>query len=53
MTAIQESHQKAAYLLVGDFNAHYNEWLSSVSPTNYHGLRAFDYASEAACEQLV
>ena len=53
MAAIQESDEKAAFLFVGDFNAHHKEWLDSVSPTNCHGLRAFDFASEAGCEQLV
>ena len=53
MAAIQESDRKAAFVFVGDFNAHHREWLSSVSPTNCHGLKAFDFSSEAGCEQLV
>ena len=53
MAAIQESDRKAAFVFVGDFNAHHRDWLSSVSPTNCHGLKAFDFSSEAGCEQLV
>ena len=53
MAAIQNSDRKAAFVFVGDFNAHHREWLSSVSPTNCHGLKAFDFSSEAGCEQLI
>ena len=53
LAAIQESDNKAAFLFVGDFNAHHREWLSSVSPTDCHGLRALDFTSEAGCEQLI
>ena len=53
MAAIQESDRKAAFLFVGDFNAHHREWLGSISPTNCHGLRAFDFSCQAGCEQLV
>ena len=38
---------------IKNFNAHYREWLSSLSPANCHGLRVFEFASEAGCEQLV
>ena len=53
MAAIQESDRKAAFLFIGDFNAHHREWLGSVSPTNCHGLNAFDFSCQAGCEQLV
>ena len=53
MAAIQESDRKAAFLFVGDFNAHHREWLNSVSPTDCHGLRALDFATESGCEQLI
>ena len=53
LAAIQENDNKAAFLFVGDFNAHHREWLSSVSPTDCHGLRALDFTSEAGCEQLI
>ena len=53
MAAIQESDRKAAFLFIGDFNAHHREWLGSVSPTNCHGLKAFDFSCQAGCEQLV
>ena len=53
MAATQNSDRKAAFVFVGDFNAHHREWLSSVSPTNCHGLKALDFSSEAGCEQLI
>ena len=53
MASVRKSDEKAAFLFVGDFNAHHREWLSSVSTTNYHGLRAFDFSSEVGCEQVV
>ena len=53
MSSIQENDRKAAFLFVGDFNAHHREWLNSVSPTNHHGISALDFATESGCEQLI
>ena len=46
MSYIQENDRKAAFLFVGDFNAHHREWLNSISPTDRHGLSALDFATE-------
>ena len=53
MAAIQSNDRKAAFLFLGDFNAHHREWLNSVSPTDCHGLRALDFATESGCDQLI
>ena len=53
MASIQENDRKAAFLFVGDFNAHHGEWLNSVSPTDCHGLRAIDFSTESGCDQLI
>ena len=53
MASIQENDRKASFLFVGDFNAHHKEWLSSVSPTDCHGLRALDFSSESGCDQII
>ena len=53
MAAIQGNDRKAAFLFVGDFNAHHREWLNSVSPTDRHGQSAIDFATESGCDQLI
>ena len=53
MAVIQENDRKAAFLFVGDFNAHHREWLNSVSPTDCHGRRALDFSTESGCDQLI
>ena len=53
MSSIQENDRKAAFIFVGDFNAHHREWLNSVSPTDRHGLSALDFATQSGCEQLI
>ena len=53
LTDIQDDDSKAVFLFIGDFNDHHMKWLSSVSFTDYHGLRALDFSSEAGCEQLI
>ena len=53
MATIQEQDRKAAFLFIGDFNAHHREWLNSISPTDIHGIRALDFTSETGCDQLV
>ena len=53
MAVIQGNDRKAAFLFVGDFNAHHREWLNSVSPTDCHGRRALDFSTESGCDQLI
>ena len=53
VASIQENDRKAAFLFVGDFNAHHREWLNSVSPTDCHGLRAIGFSTESGCDQLI
>ena len=53
LAASQDNDSKAAFLFIENFNAHHLEWLSSLSPTDYHGLRSLDFSSEAGCEQLI
>ncbi len=45
--------QKASFVLVGDVNAHHQEWLNSISPTNQHGRGALDFSNLSGCEQIV
>ncbi len=53
MSMIQDDDRKAAFVFVGDFNAHHREWLDSVSPTDSHGRAALDFANVSGCSQLV
>ena len=53
MASIQSVDSKASFLFVGDLNAHHQEWLGSVSPTNGNGLAALDFSNLSGCEQLI
>ena len=53
MAKVQEDDRKACFVFVGDLNAHHRQWLSSVSPTDCHGIRAYDFACESGCEQVI
>ena len=53
MAKIQGDDRKASFVFIGDFNAHHREWLNSVSPTDCHGVRALDFATESGCEQII
>ena len=53
MEAIQENDRKASFVFIGDFNAHYKEWLNSMSNTDCHGLRALDFSSEPGRDQII
>ena len=53
MERIQQNDRRSSFLFLGDFNAHHREWLSSVSPTDRHGLSACDFSSVSGCEQLI
>lgn len=53
MATIQEVDSRAAFMFVGDFNAHHTEWLGSVSPTDLHGRAAMDFENLSGCTQLV
>ena len=53
MGQIQSRDSKAAFVFVGDFNAHHQEWLQSVSRTDAHGRAAYDFSVLSGCDQLV
>ena len=42
---------RAAFVFVGDFNGHHQEWLGSTT-TNSHGVAALDFATVSGCDQL-
>ena len=52
MAAVQAEDVRASFLIVGDLNGHYQEWLGSTI-TNSHGVVAFDFATVSDCVQLV
>ncbi len=53
MAMIQDEDRKAAFVFVGNYNAHHCEWLESVSPTDAHGRAAVDFANVFGCFRLV
>ena len=53
MALIQQADVKAAFIVVGDFNAHHRDWLGSISPTNTHGHAALGFSNLSGCEQLI
>lgn len=53
MASIQSVDVKASFIFVGDLNAHHQEWLGSISPTNRNGLAALDFSNLSGCEQLI
>ena len=53
MAAVQEADVKAAFVVMGDFNAHQQQWLSSGSATDSHGRAASDFASLSGTVQLI
>ena len=53
MARVQEEDRKAAFVYVGDANAHHTDWLESISPTDRHGQNARDFCNLAGAEQLV
>ena len=53
MNDIQEMDRKTSFIFVCDLNAHHQEWLKSVSPTDRHGNAAFDFANLSGCTQLI
>ncbi len=52
MSVTKDNDRKAAFVSVGDFNAHHREWLESVSPTDSHGRDALDFVNVSGCSQL-
>jgi hypothetical protein len=52
MAMIQQSDSKAAFVFVGDFNAHHTEWLNS-NVTDSHGRAAMDFENVSGCSQLI
>ena len=53
MASIQSVDTKASFLFLGDLNAHHQEWLGSISPTNRNGHAALDFSNLSGCEQLI
>ncbi len=53
LAVIEDEDQKAAFVFIGDYNAHHREWLESVSPADSHGCAALDFANVSGCSQLV
>ena len=49
---IQELDGKWSFIFVGYMNAH-QEWLKFVSPTDLHGIAAFDFTNLPGCTQLI
>lgn len=49
---VQSADCHAAFVFVGDFNAHHEEWLGSPR-TDVHGRAAQEFATLSACDQLV
>ena len=43
---------RASFLFVGDLNDHHQEWLDS-TPTNRHGVAAFEFAIVSYWDQLI
>ena len=52
MHEVQGLDRKAAFIVLGDVNAHHVEWLGS-SLTDRHGVAALDFCSLAGLQQLV
>ena len=52
MADIQAADRHAAFVFVGDFNGHHEEWLGS-SRTDVHGRAALEFATLSGCSQLV
>ena len=53
MSDIQELDRELSFIFVGYLNAHHQEWLKSVSPTDRHSIAAFDFANLSGCTQLI
>ena len=52
MSDIQELDRKLSFIIVGNLNAHHQEWLKSVSPTDHHGIAVFEFTNLSGCIQL-
>ena len=53
MSEIRELDRKSSFIFVGDMNAHHQEWLKSVCPTDRHGNAEFDFTNLSGCTQLI
>ena len=51
--AFQESHQIASFVVVGDLNTHYRDWLNSFSSIDHHCIDVLDFATISGCEKLI
>ena len=52
LAKVQSEDRRAAFVFVGDFNAHHEEWLGS-SRTDQHGRSACEFSALSDCSQLV
>ena len=48
-----EFDRNLSFIFVGDLNAHHQEWLKYVNPTDCYGIAAFDFANMYGCTQLI
>ena len=53
MSDIQELDRKSSFIFFSDLNAQNQNWLKSVSPTDHHGIAAFDFSKMFGCTQLI
>ena len=53
MSDIQELNRNSCFIFVGDLNAHHQDWLKSMSPTDRHGIAAFDISNLSGFTQLI
>ncbi len=53
MSVNQDDDGNAAFVFVGEFNAHHREWLESVSPADSNGRVALDFPNLYGFSQLV
>ena len=54
MSDIHELNKKSFFFFfVDDLNAHHQEWLKFESPTDCHGIVAFDFVNLSGCSKLI
>ena len=45
MNDIQQEDREAAFIFVGDLNAHHQEWLSLANGTDRHDVATYDFSN--------
>ena len=53
MSNIQEFDKKQSFIFVNDLNVQHQKWLKSASPTDCHGIVAFDFTNLSGCTKLI